>query len=46
MAEGLIVYEQFAARRRALFEAEAEREQRIALEDAAKSLSKGNRPKS
>jgi hypothetical protein len=46
MAEGLVVYEEFAARRRALLEAEAEREQHGALEDAANSLSKGNRSKS
>jgi hypothetical protein len=39
-------YEEFAARRRALLEAEAEREQRGALEEAARSLSKRNRPKS
>ena len=39
-------YEEFAARRRALLEAEAEREQRGALEEAAKSLSKRKRPKS
>jgi hypothetical protein len=40
-------YEEFAARRRALLEAEAEREQRQALEDAARKLPerpKRNRP--
>jgi hypothetical protein len=33
-------YDEFAARRRALLEAEAEREQRQSLEDAARKLSK------
>lgn len=37
-------YEEFAARRRALLEAEAERDQRQSLEDAAKKLPK--RPRS
>jgi hypothetical protein len=38
-------YEEFAARRRALSEAEAKREQQGALEDSAKNLAKRKRPK-
>jgi len=38
-------YEEFAARRRALVEAEAEREQQVALEEVARNLSKPNRLK-
>ena len=37
-------YEEFAARRRALLEAEAERDQQRALEDAAKALPEPPKP--